>query len=530
MKTKKIILSLIAPIALFCLTGCHGAKSLPAFEVPESFDESKNYELTFWAKNDNNAYQTAIYEKAVNDFEKLYPNVKVNMRLYTDYSLIYNDVITNISTGTTPNICITYPDNIATYMAGPNTVINLDTLFFNEKYGLKGSDVRFNGPSYEEIVPEFLNECILADGHYAVPYMRSSEACYINEDFVKALGYEVPDVLTWDFIWEVADKATEQNADGTYKLNNQNVMIPFIYKSTDNMMIQYLKQAGADYSDSEGNILLFNDTTKELLKTVCEHTKKGTFSTFKISSYPGNFLNAGQCVFAIDSTAGATWMGSRALLLDISEDKLVDFETVVRPIPQLDPENPVMISQGPSVCIFNKEDPDEVLASWLFTQYLLTNDIQIPYSQTEGYVPVTKCAQESPEYKTYLSIEDYNDEKQYPVKIQATNLLINNINNTFVTPVFNGSASLRAASGDLIESVVKGVRRKQNVDDKYIDALFKETVALHHLNSVTGTNVAPSDLGPLPIASRVLLLTLVIVWVLIGLYYLREKNRSRKQK
>ena len=30
-----------------------------------------------------------------------------------------------------------------------------------------------------------------------------------------------------------------------------------------------------------------------------------------------------------------------------------------------------MISQGPSVCVFNKEDPQEVLASWLFTLYLL---------------------------------------------------------------------------------------------------------------------------------------------------------------
>ena len=36
-----------------------------------------------------------------------------------------------------------------------------------------------------------------------------------------------------------------------------------------------------------------------------------------------------------------------------------------------------------------------MLASWLFTQYLLTNDVQIAYSQTEGYVPVTSKAQES---------------------------------------------------------------------------------------------------------------------------------------
>ena len=45
-------------------------------------------------------------------------------------------------------------------------------------------------------------------------------------------------------------------------------------------------------------------------------------------------------------------------------------------VPQIDPEHPQMISQGPSVCVFNTADPQEVLASWLFAQYLLTNDVQ----------------------------------------------------------------------------------------------------------------------------------------------------------
>lgn len=129
----------------------------------------------------------------------------------------------------------------------------------------------------------------------------------------------------------------------------------------------------------------------------------GAFSTFKISSYPANFLNAGQCVFAIDSTAGATWMGAGAPLSDIAEDARVDFETEIMPIPQFDPEHPQMISQGPSVCIFNKEDPGEVMASWLFTQYLLTNQVQTAYARTEGYVPVTSMAQDSAEYQDYLS-------------------------------------------------------------------------------------------------------------------------------
>ena len=84
---------------IFCavfMTACHGSKEVQTFEIPEEFDETKSYEITFWAKNDTNKTQTAVYEKAIEDFQRLYPNITVNMRLYTDYGKIYNDVITNI--------------------------------------------------------------------------------------------------------------------------------------------------------------------------------------------------------------------------------------------------------------------------------------------------------------------------------------------------------------------------------------------------------------------------------------------------
>ena len=53
------------------LTGCHGSRGLDAFVIPEEFDTSGEYEITFWAKNDTNITQTEIYEKAIADFESL---------------------------------------------------------------------------------------------------------------------------------------------------------------------------------------------------------------------------------------------------------------------------------------------------------------------------------------------------------------------------------------------------------------------------------------------------------------------------
>lgn len=519
--------------AVLFLTGCHGSKGLSAFAVPESFDETRNYEITFWAKNDTNKTQTAIYQKAITDFEGIYPNIRVNLRLYTNYGDIYNDVITNISTGTTPNVCITYPDHIATYLTGTNVVVPLDDLFADASYGLGGDQVRFDSVKEEEIVPQFLKECSFDDHYYALPYMRSTEACYVNKTYVEKLGYTLPETLTWDFIWEVSEAAMEKDADGNFKVNGQNVMIPFLYKSTDNMMIQMLYQKGAGYSDEAGNIEIFNDTTAELLKTIAGHAETKAFSTFKISSYPANFLNAGQCIFAVDSTAGATWMGTDAPLCDISEDKLVSFETEVMMVPQFDPGNPKMISQGPSVCIFNKADPQEVLASWLFTQYLLSDEVQTAYAETEGYLPVTTRAQQSEEYQDYLARIGEDNNVHYEVKIKASELLMAHLDDTFVTPVFNGSASLRDGAGQLIESTVKSVRRGETVDDAYISKLYSDVTSLYRLKRGSTATGEKEELGPLPVTAKLLLGSLITVWVILLLIFslqIIKKYRENHKK
>ena len=518
---KLIFVTFCLLFLVLVLTACHQNTEMPEFVCPEELTED-TVEITFWAKNDSNNRQVEIYNQAIKDFEALYPNVKITLKRYTDYGLIYNDVITNISTGTTPNVCITYPDHIATYMSGDNIVVPLDGLMANEKYGVNGTELRFDGA--DTIATKFLNEGKLYGEQYALPFLRSTEACYINKTYVEALGYDVPDVLTWDYIFEVSETAMKKADDGTYLVNGQTTLIPFIYKSTDNMMIQMVEQKELGYSTEDGDVLLFNDGVREIMKTVSYHAKSRAFSTFKISSYPGNFFNAGQCIFAIDSTAGATWIGPNAPLMDIDKSEAVDFEAVVRPIPQYDTNNPKMISQGPSICIFNKANPDEVLASWLFAQFLLTDGVQIPFATTEGYIPVTEHAQNSAEYLDYLTRAGEDNDLYYDIKIKASKMLLDNIDNTFITPVFSGSASLRNAAGQLIEEACKAARRNQTVDDAFVDATYGKIISLYKLGK--------KDLGKLPSGSVILIVTLSAIWLALSgeiLYSLHKKRKNRKK-
>ena len=198
MKTLKRILAFALALVLtvLSLASCHSRTQRTSFIVPDNFDTEKQFELTFWAKNDSNNVQITIYEKAIADFEKLYPNIKVTLRSYSGYPDIYNDVITNIATNTTPNVCITYPDHIMTYMTGENVVVPLDDLMANEKYGLGGSELKFDSPKQEEIIPEYLNEGKIGEFYYALPYMRSTEACYVNKTYLEKLGFKLPEMLT----------------------------------------------------------------------------------------------------------------------------------------------------------------------------------------------------------------------------------------------------------------------------------------------------------------------------------------------
>ena len=547
---KKIICFVLIISTLLSLSACHGKldnspkvvdTQKKTFDIPSEFDMTRDYEITFWAKNDNNVTQQEIYKKAAEDFQKLYPNIKVNVRLVHDYKIIYQDVLTNLQTNTTPNVCITYPDHIATYLEGEDVVVPLDDFFDNEKYGFGGTELKYDSPKREEVIPKFLDECKIYGNYYAIPYMRSTEACYVNKTYVEKLGYTLPETLTWDFVWEVSEAALKKDENGNYFVNGQNVLIPFMYKSTDNMMIQMLKQKGEKFSNEYGEVFLFNDTTKEIIKTVGEHAKTGAFDTFERSSYPANMLNAGQCIFAIDSTGGATWMGSEAPNIDIAEEKKVDFETAVMTIPQYDTENPQMISQGPSICVFNKEDKQVVLASWLFAQFMITNSVQIAYSQTEGYAPVTYKALNSSEFKDYMSRAGENNELYYDIKIKATQLLIDNTSNTFVTSVFPGSVDLRNAAGYMIDTVNKAVRRKKTVNDGYIDSLYKETSAINKLDQIKtvsydkvsdsldgSCNDSYKDKGKLPVDSVILIVILAICWAGMGVYLLSNLIRKKK--
>lgn len=196
-----------------------------------------------------------------------------------------------------------------------------------------------------------------------------------------------------------------------------------------------------------------------------------------------------------------------------------------------------MISQGPSVCIFSKQDSQQVLASWLFVQYLMTNEVQIAYSGTEGYLPVTLKAQESAEYREYLARKGEDNQAHYQVKIDASELLLAHMSDTFTTPVFNGSAELRQAAGQMIEETAKAARRKKAMNEEFLQDLYADMTSLYHLDQIQpssaeqeGETDAPAAApSPLPAESKALLGILAGAWILIGAGRFAQARKAKKK-
>ena len=115
----------------------------------------------------------------------------------------------------------------------------------------------------------------------------------------------------------------------------------------------------------------------------------------------------------------------------------------------MDVSNPKVISQGPSLCIFNKENPQEVLASWLFMKYLCTTvEFQAEFSMASGYIPVIKSVGNNAIYRDeFLAKADGGDN----ISALAAKIGLAQEAAYYTSPAFNGSSVARDQVGLLMQ-------------------------------------------------------------------------------
>ena len=294
---------------------------------------------------------------------------------------------------------------------------------------------------------------------YTMPLSKSTEVLYYNKTFFTENNLKVP--TTWAEVEEGCKqiKAIVPNS------------IPLGYDSESNWFITMCEQYKSPYTSASGDHYLFNnDQNKAFIKMFRQWYEAGYLTTQKLyGAYTSGLFtstNEVKSYMSIGSSAGATYQRPAA-----NADGSYPFEVGIATIPQVDAANPKGISQGPSLCIFQKANPQEVIASWLFVKYLTTSiEFQAEFSMASGYVPVLKSVATNPIYAEHLASADGGNH----ISALSSKVCLEQQHAYYTSPAFNGSSTARDQVGALLTKCLSA-DANGNVD-AMIDAAFKAAV------------------------------------------------------
>ena len=463
---KKIISLLLAVVMLMgvaMMAGCDAQSTGANFEVPEGGYDGSAVTITFSHTMGTNL--TPVLDQYIAEFNKLYPNITIQYESVGGYDDVRDQISTQITVGNQPNIAYCYPDHVALYNLA-QAVTQLDNLIESDiKVTRADGTTEVLGLTDEQkadFVEGYYNEGkMFGDGlMYTLPMSKSTEVLYYNKTFFEANNLKVP--TTWDELEQVCAqiKAIDPNS------------IPLGYDSESNWFINMCEQQKSPYTSASGDHYLFdNEQNHAFVKRFREWYQKGYLTTQTIyGAYTsGLFVSetSPRSYMSIGSSAGATHQRPAA-----DADGNYPFEVGIATIPQLDNSNRKVISQGPSLCIFNKSNPQEVVASWLFVKFLTTNvEFQAAFSMASGYVPVLKSVANNEIYAQHLAAADGG---KY-ISSLASKVCLEQADAYYTSPAFNGSSAAREQVGLLIS---KCLTANDNGDvDAMIAKAFKDAVA-----------------------------------------------------
>ena len=439
------------------------AKSLAEtanFQVPAGGYDGKDVTITFYHTMGSSL--SAVLDLYIAEFNKLFPNIHVVWEQVGSYNDVRDQISTELTVGNEPNIAYCYPDHVALYnLAG--AVAQLDSL-------IKSKETVAHADGTSEILgltEEQKNDFIsgyyaegrsFGDGYmYTLPFSKSTEVLYYNKTFFDKNNLEVP--KTWDDLKALCQKILTIDPN----------CIPLGYDSEANWFITMCEQYGSPYTSASGSHYLFNnDQNKAFMKTFRDWYQNGLITTQTIyGAYTSGLFVADsgmKSYMSIGSSAGATHQRPTA-----NTDGSYPFEVGIATIPQVNASSPKVISQGPSVCIFNKDNKQEVIASWLFVKYLTTCvDFQAEFSMTSGYVPVLKSVGSNEAYSAFLAKADGG---AY-ISALSAKVCLEQESAYYVSPAFNGSSTARDQVGSLFVTCLT----KDGDADKIINDAFKKAV------------------------------------------------------
>ena len=445
----------------------------PNFAVPEEGYDGSEVEIKFYSTQGKGLKE--ITDSYIEQFNQIYPNIHVTHESIGGYDDVRNQIKTEIPVKNQPNIAYCYPDHVALYNLS-KAVAHLDNFIDSTVSDGHGGVIGLTDAQKNDFISGYYNEGRqFGDGlMYSMPYSKSTEVLYYNKDVFAKHNLTVPTHWFAETDNVEDDKTSMEYVCKVLKEKEENC-IPLGYDSEANWMITMTEQCGSDYTSAVGdNHFLFdNNTNKAVAKRFREWYKNGWMTTQQLyGSYTSGLFVAGsettRSFMSIGSSAGASHQ------LPQKGDNGYPFEVGITSIPQMCENNKKVISQGPSVCIFKKANPQEVVASWLLVKFLTTSvQYQAEFGKASGYVPVLKSVAEDPTYSAFIANADKGNDFATAL---AAKVCLEQEDAYYTSPAFNGSSMARDQIGYALTKILPFNSDSDEEINKFINQAFAEAV------------------------------------------------------
>lgn len=401
---------------------------------PGSIAMDKPVTIEFWHAMSGQLEE--VLKQLADEFHTQNPNITVKLVAQGSYDDLQQKLMAAAKAKTSPAMAQAY-SNWQTEFINNDLLEDLTPYMNDPKVGLTADD-------QSDIVPAFMDDNTWDGKLYGLPFNKSTEVLYYNQDDLDKANLQVP--TTWDELKTAAAKLT--TSAGGKKV----VGIGF-ENSVSGDLATFVKQAGGEYVTDDGKVAFNSPEGQKALGFLYDlivTTKTGRLAGE--DGYMSDPFGRGDVAMYIGSSAGSSFVGTAV------NGK---FKWSTAPLPKdVAAASPF---QGTNVIVFQSATPEEKVAAWDFGKFLDSKEATIQWAEATGYVPVRSSALQDSTWTSFI--------EQHPEQKAAAE----QFDSAFGDPHLNGFTQMRTDVSKKIDEVLHG---QQSVADGLANAQKAAEAAL----------------------------------------------------
>ncbi len=393
-------------------------------------------EVVFWHVH-SGANQEALNQIVADFNESNEYGITVVAEDQGSYPDLFQKMLPLIGTNGMPDLLLAYQNQAATYQLG-DALVDMAPLIESEQWGYDEEEYEdfYEGFIQSDVFPTFDN------AQLGWPPNRSMEVMFYNQEWMNELGYDEFPANPEEFR-ELVCAAAQNPFSGSQGTGSIGYEIT-VGAST---MASWIFAFGGDVFDAENDRYTYDSPEAVEAMTFLQGLINDGCAAIETEQY------GAQANFGVGSTLVATGSSVGIPYYESAVEAGAGHEFDVAAFPYVGDE-PAMNVYGPSVSIPDNNDPEKVVASWLFLKYYTSPEVQAEWARVSNYFPVRESVadelgsyfEENPKYETAFSLLDYG--KAEPAT-PGYDFVRNEIEDT-LADIFTGG-DVEAALADLNE-------------------------------------------------------------------------------